>query len=244
MTYPQHALALVTGGSRGIGKAIVQHFAQAGVDVAFTYAKSVKPAEALVKELEHLEVNVLAIQADHTDPDVAETVVQRVKDAFQRPISILVNSAGVLNSAPIMEMQLADLDTDLNLSVRNVFTLTQAVVKHMPAGGRVVNVSSVLGERASFPGLVSYDTSRFAMLGFTRSLAWDLGEKNITVNAVLPGPINTDMNPQDSGGMEGFTAMKRYGQPEEVAKAVGFLASEGASYITGATLRVDGGMNA
>ncbi len=157
-------------------------------------------------------------------------------------LDIVVNNAGVFEAyAPIGEIDVAQFEHQLSVNVRSVFTVTQAAVKHLKSGGRIINVSSCLGERAIFSGASSYSSTKFAVAGLTRSWAYDLALKNITVNAVLPGPIATDMLTE---GAEQLPPMKRAGKPEEVAAAIAFLASDEASYITGATLPVDGGTNA
>jgi 3-oxoacyl-[acyl-carrier protein] reductase len=143
------------------------------------------------------------------------------------------------------ELPPEDFHYQLHLNVLGVYEHTRVAQKHMKAGGRILIISSILGERGIGPGMWSYNASKFAATGFGRSIAHDLGERNITVNIIQPGPIDTDLNPaSESSGMEQMTALKRYGKPEEVAALASFLASEESSYITGATINVDGGMNA
>lgn len=238
--------ALVTGGSRGIGAAIVKRLVKEGAQVAFTYGKSTTEAEALAKELSASGVKVKAYKADASDTKALAALVQNVLKDFGG-IDILANNAGVLEGGLIGEVTQEQFDHVFGVNVEAVFVLTNAVVPHMKSGSRVVNISSILGERAIMPGLGLYSASKFAVIGFTRSWAKDLGDKGILVNAVLPGPIATDMNPEDGEGADSrraITALGRYGRPEEIAAAVAFLAGPDATYITGATLNVDGGANA
>jgi 3-oxoacyl-[acyl-carrier protein] reductase len=238
--------ALVTGGSRGIGAAIVRRLAQGGADVAFTYSVSDKAARALVKETAGGGVKVKSYAADAAQPKSLPRLIGRIIKDFGR-LDILVNNAGTFLSGKIGAIRSADYERLMRINVDAVFALTNAAVKVMAPGGRIINISSVLGERASGPDMGVYNASKFAVTGFSRSWAKDLGEKGILVNAVQPGPIDTEMNPETgphADFMRGMTALGRYGRPEEVAAAVAFLAGPDAAYITGATLNVDGGWNA
>jgi 3-oxoacyl-[acyl-carrier protein] reductase len=239
-------VALVTGGSRGIGAAIVRRLAQEGARVAFTYSVSAKAAKALVNEMAGRGAAVKAYAADAAAPKSLPGLVAKVIKDFGR-LDILVNNAGVFCGGDIGEIKVADYERLMRINVDAVFTLTNAAVKKMKAGGRIINISSMLGERATAPGMGVYNASKFAVTGFSRSWAKDLGPKGILVNAVQPGPIDTDLNPADGEGakyQKARTALGRYGRPEEVAATIAFLAGPDATYITGATLNVDGGCNA
>jgi 3-oxoacyl-[acyl-carrier protein] reductase len=237
----KNKIVLVTGGSRGIGAATALKFASLGAHVAITYAKSQEKANHIKTQIEAFGVNSLALHADAGNPENMAHMVETVVAHFGG-LDILVNNAGVFEAyAPIGEIDEVQFEHQLSVNVRSVFTTTQAAIKYMKPGGRIINVSSSLGERAIFANASGYNSTKFAVIGLTRSWAHDLAQKNITVNAILPGPIATDMFVE---GAEQLTAMKRAGKPEEVAVAISFLASDEASYITGATLNVDGGTNA
>ena len=239
-------VALVTGGSRGIGAAIVRRLAKEGADVAFTYSKSAKAAGALVKEVAGYGIKAKAYPADAAAPKSLPRLVGKVLKDFGR-LDILVNNAGAFLGGKIGDIKAADYERVMRINVDAVFVLTNAAVRKMKAGGRIINISSVLGERATGPDMGVYNASKFAVTGFSRSWAKDLGAKGILVNAVQPGPIDTELNPATGKNAEhqkAWTALGRYGRPEEIAAAVAFLAGPDATYITGATLNVDGGTNA
>ena len=239
-------VALVTGGSRGIGAAIVRRLVQEGADVAFTYSKSAKIAGALTKEVSGSGVKVKAYPADAAVPKSMPRLVEKVLKDFGR-LDIVVNNAGVFLGGKIGDIKAAAYERVMRINVDAVFALTNAAVKKMKAGGRIINISSVLGERATGPDMGVYNASKFALTGFSRSWAKDLGEKGILVNAVQPGPIDTELNPESGESADyqkARTALGRFGRPEEIAGVVAFLAGPDATYITGATLNVDGGQNA
>jgi len=238
--------ALVTGGSRGIGAAIVRALAGEGAAVAFTYSKSAERADALIKELSASGGTARGYRADAADLQQLPAVVDEVLRDFGA-LHILVNNAGISGSGKIGEIPIETYRHVMTVNVDAVFVLTQAAVKVMQEGARIINIGSVLGERAAAPGMSVYNTSKFAVAGLTRSLAKDLGPRGILVNAVQPGPIDTELNPADGPGadaMRGKTALGRYGRPAEIATVVAFLAGPGATYLTGATINVDGGWNA
>lgn len=241
----QNKIALITGGSRGIGAAIAKRFAREGCHVAITFAASKDKASALVKELEKEGVKAIALQADQADPAQVEAAVQKAGKHFGK-IDILVNNAGVFAEGSIEDPHL-DIDALkrlLAVNIMGVFTATRAAVSLMKDGGRIITIGSIMGERAILPGRADYAASKAALVGYTQGWARDLGPKNITVNLVQPGPIDTDMNPDNTEFAEMIkksVPLGRYGKAEEIASAVAFLASQDASYITGATLTVDGG---
>lgn len=246
----QAPVALVTGGSRGIGAAIVRHLVGQGYDVAFSYARSADAAEALVAELKPQGHRVEAFQADAADSAAAKGLVQRVVDAFGR-LDVLVNNAGTFEMAPLSETSDEQYDRLMAINVRAVFLVSRAAAGVLPDGrGRIINIGSVMGERMPVAGGALYGATKAAVKLFTQGWARDLGPRGITVNNVQPGPINTDMNPSDpeanptAGPMAQMTALGRYGQPDDVAALVAFLASESAGHITGASLNVDGGFEA
>jgi 3-oxoacyl-[acyl-carrier protein] reductase len=237
---------LVTGGSRGIGAAIVKRLAAEGADVALTYSSSPDRAEQVVKAAEALGVKALAIQADSAD---AEAVVNAVEKTVQElgGIDILVNNAGVALMAPLADYKLSDFDRTFAINVRAVFVATQAAAKHMKEGGRVINIGSTNAERMPFPGGGVYAMSKSALQGLVQGLSRDLGPRGITINNVQPGPVDTELNPANGEFAEMLLkhmAVPRYGKAEEIAGMVAYLAGPEAAYITGANLMIDGGFSA
>ena len=241
MTKLSNKVALVTGASRGIGAAVAKRLAREGAKVAVAYGNSKEKAEEIVRSINSYGGVAVAFQADAGKPELMAGLLASVLKEFGS-IDILVNNAGVFEGGGLIgDIDLEALTRTIDINVRSLFLLTQAASRSLPEGGRIVNVSSCLGERAIFAGASVYNMSKFAVSGLTRSWAWDLAPRNITVNAVLPGPIATDMGSADAANL---TAMKRMGTADEVAAAVAFLVSPEASYITGAQLSVDGGLNA
>ena len=238
--------ALVTGGSRGIGAAIVKRFASEGAHVAFTYSSSPDRAEDVAKSARALGVKALAVQADSADADAVLAAVEHTA-AELGGIDILVNNAGVAIVGPLEEFKLSDFDRTFAINVRAVFVATQAAIKHMKEGGRIINIGSTNAERMPFAGGGVYAMSKSALQGLVQGLARDLGPRGITINNVQPGPVDTDMNPatgEFAEMLKGFMAIPRYGQADEIAGMVAYLAGPEAAYVTGANLMIDGGFSA
>ena len=241
-------VALVTGGSRGIGAAIAKALADDGADVAISYAASADKAEAVVKECARRAFARQALKADQANTKEVEGLVETVVKEFGR-LDILVNNAGVFTSGPVHDRanNLAELERLFAVNVGGVATAVRTAAPLMPDGGRIISIGSVAGDISPWPGIADYSATKGAVAAYTRDWARDLGPRGITVNNVQPGPIDTDMAPQEgevADGLKARTVFGRYGKPEEVAAAVAFLASPAAAYITGTTLNVDGGYNA
>ena len=239
-------VALVTGGSRGIGAAVAKRLAADGANVAITYAKDAKAASAVVKAIERSGQKAIAIQADAADADAAAAAVEKTVATFGR-LDVLVNNAGTAVPKPFVETTLEEMDRVLDINIRGVFVATQAALKYMNEGGRIIMIGSAVGERVVTPGLVPYSATKGAVKIFTQGLSREVGSRGITVNNVQPGPIDTDLNPaagEWAVPQKAVTALNRYGHVDEVAALVAFVASPESSYITGASLTVDGGMNA
>jgi 3-oxoacyl-[acyl-carrier protein] reductase len=241
-------VALVTGGSRGIGAAIAKALADDGADVAISYAASADKADAVVKELRKKGVRAEAFKADQANTKEVEGLVETVVKKFGR-LDILVNNAGVFASGPVHDRanNLAELERLFAVNVGGVATAVRTAAPLMPDGGRIISIGSVAGDTSPWAGIADYSATKGAVAAYTRGWARDLGPRGITVNNVQPGPIDTDMAPQEgevADGLKARTVFGRYGKPEEVAAAVAFLASPAAAYITGTTLNVDGGYNA
>src|SRR6185312_15502520 len=235
-----------TGGSRGIGAAIAKRLAADGANVALTYSKGADAAAALVKEIERNGSKAMAIQADAVDAEAAKAAVEKTVATFGK-LDVLVNNAGTAIPKPFEETTLEEMDRVLNINVRGVFIATQAALKHMKSGSRVITIGSSVGERVLVPGLVPYSATKGAVKMFTQGLAREVASRGITVNNVQPGPIDTELNPASSEWavpQKAATALDRYGHVDEIAAMVAFVAGPESSYITGANLTVDGGMNA
>lgn len=239
-------VALVTGGTRGIGAAIVRRLAQRGADVAFTYAKSDQAATDLVHELESTGTKALAIRADSRDLAAVRAAVEQTARELGR-LDILVNSAGVFPAGPIESVTLEEINDTLTIHAGAVFVATQAALVHMGSGGRIISIGSCFAQRVPYGGVTLYAMSKSALIGFTKGLAREVGNRGITVNIVDPGSTDTDMNPADgptvSAELE-LMAVKRYAAPAEIAAAVGYLAGPESGFITGASLAIDGGFTA
>jgi 3-oxoacyl-[acyl-carrier protein] reductase len=239
-------VALVTGGSRGIGAAIAKRLAADGAQVAITYAKDAEAASSVVKAIEQNGGKAIAIQANASDAEAVKRAVEKTVSTFGG-LDVLVNNAGTAIPKSFEETTLEELDRLIGINIRGVFVATQAALKHMKSGGRIIMIGSCLGERVMTPGLVPYSATKGAVKMFTQGLSREVGSRGITVNNVQPGPIDTDLNPAAgdwAAPQKAATALGRYGTVDEVATLVAFVAGPEASYITGANLTVDGGTNA
>jgi 3-oxoacyl-[acyl-carrier protein] reductase len=236
-------VALVTGGSRGIGAAIARKLAAQGAAVALTYAQGVDGAQKVVAEIEAEGGRAVALQADLTAPDAAARVVEQTVREFGG-LDILVNNAGFLTYGPLEEVTETELDRVLAVDVRSVFLASQAAARHMREGGRVISIGSCFNGRVPGENFVLQAMAKSALVGLTKGLARELGPRGITATVVDPGPIDTDMNPADGDSADfqrSLTALGRYGAAEDIANAVVYLAGPGGRYITGTALAVDGG---
>lgn len=238
--------ALVTGASRGIGRAIALSLAQAGADVVITYEKSADKAQAVVDEIVALGRRGAAIQADSANAQAIQQAVTRTVETLGG-LDILVNNAGIARGGPLESLSLEDIDALINVNIRGVVIAIQAALPHLPARGRIINIGSCLANRVASPGIAVYAMTKSALNSLTRGLARDLGPRGITVNLVHPGPTDSDMNPangEQADSQRQLIAVGHYGQPDDVAAAVTFLASPAAGQISGTGLDVDGGLNA
>jgi 3-oxoacyl-[acyl-carrier protein] reductase len=239
-------VALVTGASRGIGAAIARRLAAQGAVVAITYSKGAEAASAVVSGIESAGGKAIAIQADATDAKAVTAAVGQIVATFGQ-LDVLVNNAGTAIPKPFEETTIEEMDRVIDINLRGVFIATQAALKHMGNGGRVITIGSCVGERMMTPGLVAYSATKGAIRMFTQGLAREVGPRGITVNNVQPGPIDTDLNPAAGDWATPqieATALKRYGSVDDIAAMVAFVAGPDAGYVTGANLTVDGGTNA
>ena len=239
-------VALVTGGSRGIGAAIAKRLASDGASVAITYSKDPNAASSVVKAIELDGGKAIAIQANATDAKAVEAAVEKTVATFGR-LDVLVNNAGTAIPKTFEDTTLEEMDRVIDINIRGVFATTKAALKHLGDGGRIIMIGSAVGERAIAPGLVPYAATKAAIRMFTQALSREVGARGITVNNVQPGPIDTDLNPASGDWavpQKAAMALDRYGRVEEIAAMVAFIAGPGSSYVTGANLTVDGGMNA
>jgi 3-oxoacyl-[acyl-carrier protein] reductase len=239
--------ALVTGASRGIGAAIAKALAAEGADVAITYEKSAEAAGEVVRAIEALGRRAIAIHADSADVGAVRASVERAATALGG-LDILVNNAGILRLSPVESMALEDIDATLDVNVRAPIIASQTAIAHLGQGSRIINIGSFFADRVpGGAGLSVYALSKSALTAFTQGLARELGARDITVNVVQPGSIDTEMNPAHGPfgeTLRSITALGRYGAVEDIADAVTFLASAKARYITGAAITIDGGANA
>jgi 3-oxoacyl-[acyl-carrier protein] reductase len=239
-------VALVTGGSRGIGAAIAKRLAADGASVAITYATDADGASSVVRAIEQNGGKAVAIQANAGDAQADENAVEKTISTFGS-LDVLVNNAGTAIPKRFEDTTLEELDRVIDINIRGTFIVTKAALKHMKSGGRIIMIGSCVGERVMTPGLVPYSATKGAVKMFTQGLSREVGSRGITVNNVQPGPIDTDLNPaagEWAVPQKAATALDRYGSVDEVAALVAFVAGPEASYITGANLTVDGGTNA
>ncbi|MEV0403883.1 3-oxoacyl-ACP reductase family protein [Actinoallomurus sp. NPDC050550] len=237
-------VALVTGGSRGIGAAIAYRLASEGADVAITYVNSDEQAQQVVTKIEATGRRGMAVQADAADPQAVVGAVDRVAADLGR-LDVLVNNAGIGVVGPVEDLSLEQVDQALAVNVRSVFLASQAAVRHLGDGGRIISIGSGLTSHVHAPGLSVYTMSKSALLGLTKGLARELGGRGITVNVLNCGSVDTDMNPADGGPFADeqrrLTAVGRYGMPDEIAGMVAYLAGDEAGFVTGAAFAIDGG---
>ena len=236
-------VALVTGGSRGIGAAIAKRLAREGAKVAITWSTNPDKATEVVENIKAAGGHAIAIQADSANPvDIRRAVASVVEQ--EGGLDILINNAGVATMVPVEEFQEADFDRLIAVNVKGVYVATQEALRHLKDGGRIINIGSINADLVPFPGMAIYAMSKAAIATFTRGLAREVGARGITVNNIQPGPVNTDMNPADSDFAEtlrGLMAVPRYGSAEEIAGLAAYLASDESAFVTGASWNIDGG---
>lgn len=241
-----NGVALVTGASRGIGRSIALKLAADGLSVAVNFSSNAEKADAVLSEVEAAGGTAIAVRADVGDDDAVTAMFATVADELG-PVSVLVNNAGITDDGLLLRMNVGQWDNVLNTNLRSVFLCTKAALRPMlrAKSGRIINITSVSGI-AGNPGQGNYAAAKAGIIGFTKSIAKEVGSRSITVNAIAPGFIRTDMTESlgdtVTGAVEQLIPLGRFGLPEEVASVVGYLASDGASYITGQTIVVDGGL--
>lgn len=238
-------IAFVTGGSRGIGQGIVRKLVSEGAGVAFTYNNSEDSANQLVQELSTSTVKVIAIKADSGD---ASSIASAIKEAYGNfgQLDILVNNAGIAILAPLSNITIDDFDRTIAVNVKAVFVSMQTGAELLNEGGRIINIGSTAADKNGFPGTSIYAMSKAAVASLTRGVARDLGPRGITVNNIQPGPIATDMNPEDSefaNMLKTTMALGHYGTTSDIAELVAFLASPASKFITGTSINIDGGLS-
>jgi len=239
-------VALVTGGSRGIGAAIAKRLAADGAAVAITYSNAQQKADEVVRLIEKAGGRALAIRADNANAEAVRRAVTETAQKLGR-LDVLVNNAGVAKLGSVEQLSLEDFDLSVAVNVRAVFIAAQEAARHMSEGGRIISIGSTNAERMPFPGGSVYAMTKAAIVGLTKGMARDFGPRGITVNNVQPGPVETDMNPANgpfAETLKGFMAIKRYATGDEIAAMVAYLAGPEATYVTGASLTIDGGFAA
>lgn len=239
-------IAFVTGGSRSIGAAIAKRLAAEGAKVALTYNASEEQAYAVVQAIKQAGGDAIAYKADAADAQAVQSAIEKAAQHYGG-LDILVNNAGIGFVKPIEEFTLDDFDRIVAINVKGVFVAIQTALRFMQSGARIINIGSINSAYVPYNGAALYVLTKGAIAGMTRAMARDLGPRGITINNVMPGPTDTDMNPANSAKAEfskQIIALKRYGLAEEIADFVAYLASPGASYITGADLAIDGGYSA
>ena len=239
-------VALVTGGSRGIGAAIAKRLAADGANVAITYTSGQEKADEVVRTIEATGGRAIALKADSANVDAVKRAVAETVRILGR-LDVLVNNAGIATFGPLDQFSLEDFDRLVAINIRGVFVAAQEAARNMTEGGRIINIGSVNAERMPFAGGAVYAMSKAAVAGLTRGLARDLGSRGITVNNVQPGPVETDLNPATgpfAESLKSLMAVARYGQGDEIAGMVAYLASPEAAFVTGASLTIDGGFAA
>ncbi|WP_432978073.1 SDR family oxidoreductase [Dactylosporangium sp. CA-233914] len=239
-------VALVTGGSRGIGAAVARALAARGADVAITYERGEPAADAVACEIKSLGGRALTVRADSGDAAAVARAVDEVADLLGR-LDILVNNAAIFPTGDLESMGVEEFDRTVAVNVRGPYVACRAAARHLNMGGRIINIGSNVAQRVPFPGMTLYALSKSALAGLTTALARELGPRGITVNLVHPGPTDTDANPASqpqASTIAGLTALGRYAEPAEIASVVAFLAGDEARYVTGASICADGGWTA
>ncbi|MDX6426047.1 MAG: 3-oxoacyl-[acyl-carrier protein] reductase [Gaiellaceae bacterium] len=239
-------VALVSGGSRGIGAAVALRLAAEGAAVALTYAAAADKAQAVAKRIEDAGGRAVVIQADHSNPRAAADAVEQTVRQLGR-LDILVNNAGIFAGGPLEEATEEELDRILAVDVKAVFLASQAAARHMSDGGRIISIGSALAERVPGPTLTLYSMAKSALVGLTKGLARDLGSRGIRAVLIQGGAIDTDMNPENGPAgdwLRSVTALGHYGRAEDIAALVAYLAGNGGRYITGTAITIDGGLAA